>query len=439
MSLETPEKIRTLQRKLYRKAKAEPAFRFYVLYDKVCREDILRYAFTLARANAGAPGVDGVTFKQIEALGVEAWLVGLREDLVSKTYRPDPVRRVTIPKPGGGERPLGIPTIRDRVVQTAAKIVLEPIFEADFEDSAYGYRPRRSAIDAVKETHWLMCRGYTDVVDADLSKYFDTIPHADLLKSVARRIVDRNVLWLIKLWLRAPVEERDGNGTRRMSGGKSNKRGTPQGGVASPLLSVIYMNRFLKHWRLTKRGEAFHAHVVSYADDFVILSCGHAAEALAWTKAVMTKLGLTINEAKTSLKDARKERFDFLGYSFGPHWFKKNGKWYLGASPSKKSMQRFKTKVGETLVPANVAPWEDVRDQLNSMLQGWSHYFSYGATASAYKHVDWHVYERVRDFLVRRHKVAGRGTRRFSCETVYEGGLIRLERLPLNAPPCALQ
>jgi len=227
MSLETPEKIRTLQRKLYRKAKAEPAFRFYVLYDKVCREDILLYAFTLARANAGAPGVDGMTFRQIEALGVEAWLTGLREDLVSKTYRPDPVRRVTIPKPGGGERPLGIPTIRDRVVQTAAKIVLEPIFEADFEDSAYGYRPRRSAIDAVKETHRLMCRGYTDVVDADLSKYFDTIPHADLLKSVARRIVDRNVMWLIKLWLRVPVEERDGNGTRRMSGGKSNKRGTP--------------------------------------------------------------------------------------------------------------------------------------------------------------------------------------------------------------------
>jgi RNA-directed DNA polymerase len=208
MSLETPEKIRTLQRKLYRKAKAEPAFRFYVLYDKVCREDILLYAFTLARANAGAPGVDGMTFRQIEALGVEAWLTGLREDLVSKTYRPDPVRRVTIPKPGGGERPLGIPTIRDRVVQAAAKIVLEPIFEADFEDSAYGYRPRRSAIDAVKETHRLMCRGYTDVVDADLSKYFDTIPHADLLKSVARRIVDRNVMWLIKLWLRVPVEER---------------------------------------------------------------------------------------------------------------------------------------------------------------------------------------------------------------------------------------
>ena len=173
MSLETPEKIRSLQRKLYCKAKAEPAFRFYVLYDKICREDVLGHAYALARANAGAPGVDGVTFAQIEASGVEAWLAGLREDLVAKTYRPDAVRRVMIPKPGGGERPLGIPTIRDRVIQTAAKIVLEPVFEADFEDSAYGYRPRRSAIDAVKEVHRLLCRGYTDVVDADLSKYFD--------------------------------------------------------------------------------------------------------------------------------------------------------------------------------------------------------------------------------------------------------------------------
>jgi RNA-directed DNA polymerase len=197
MSLETPDKIRSLQRKLYRKAKAEPAFRFYILYDKICREDILLRAYALARGNAGAPGVDGMTFEQIEAAGVETWLAGLCEDLVSKTYQPDPVRRVMIPKPGGGERPLGIPTIRDRVAQAAAKIVLEPIFEADFEDGAYGYRPRRSAIDAVKETHRLLCRGYTDVVDADLSKYFDTIPHADLLRSVARRVVDRNVLRLI--------------------------------------------------------------------------------------------------------------------------------------------------------------------------------------------------------------------------------------------------
>ena len=256
--------------------------------------------------------------------------------------------------------------------------MLEPIFEADFEDSAYGYRPRRSAVDAVKEAHRLICRGYTDVVDADLSKYFDTIPHADLLRSVARRIVDRHVLWLIKLWLKAPVEERDGDGKRRMSGGKSSKRGTPQGGVVSPLLSVIYMNRFLKHWRLTGRGEAFRAHVVSYADDFVILSRGHAEEALTWTKAVMTKLGLTLNEAKTSVKDARRESFDFLGYTFGPRHFPKGGRWYLGASPSKKSVQRIKTKVSELLMPGNKGAWPEVRDRLNRLLGGWSAYFCHG-------------------------------------------------------------
>ena len=436
-SLATPTAIRSLQRKLYRKAKAEPAFRFYLLYDKIYREDILRHAYALARANAGAPGVDGITFAAIEASGLQEWLAGLREELISKTYRPDPVRRVMIPKPNGeGERPLGIPTIRDRVIQTAAKIVLEPFFEVDFEDNAYGYRPARGAVDAVKEVHRLICRGYTDVVDADLSRYFDSIPHDELLKSVARRIVDRHVLRLIKLWLKAPIEERDnGDGTRRIGGGKSNSRGTPQGGVASPMLANIYMNRFLKYWRLTGRGEAFCAHVVAYADDFVILSRGCAAEALAWTKAVMTRLGLTVNEAKTSLTNARQERFDFLGYSFGPHRYKANGKWYLSASPSKKSLQRFKTKVGNLLVPGNNDPWPEVRDALNRSLSGWSNYFCYGTRRSAFRGVDRYVYERVRDFLARRHRVAGRGTRRFSMEIVYgEFGLLRLERLPLNAP-----
>ena len=221
MSLQTPDKIRTLQRKLYLKAKAEPDFRFYLLYDKVWREDILLHAYHLARANAGAPGVDGQSFAMIEADGQEGWLSGLREDLRAKTYKPSPVRRVMIPKPGGGERPLGIPTIRDRVVQTAVKLVIEPIFEADLDPNAYGYRPRRSAIDAIQRVEELLRSGHTDVVDADLSKYFDTIPHGQLMQSVARRIVDRNVLRLIKMWLKAPVEETDGNGKRRMSGGKA--------------------------------------------------------------------------------------------------------------------------------------------------------------------------------------------------------------------------
>jgi RNA-directed DNA polymerase len=440
MSLETPDEIRSLQRKLYRKAKAEPNFRFYILYDKICREDVLAHAYALARANAGAPGVDGITFEQVETSGVDAWLAGLREELVSRTYRPNPVRRVMIPKPGGGERPLGIPTIRDRVIQTAAKMVLEPVFEADFEDSAYGYRPRRSAIDAVKEAHRLLCRGYTDVVDADLSKYFDTIPHADLLKSVARRIVDRHVLRLIKLWLRAPVEERDGNGKRRMSGGKDHKRGTPQGGVASPLLSVIYMNRFLKHWRLTGRGEAFHAYVISYADDFVILSRGRAAEALIWTKAVMMKLGLTINEAKTSVKDARREGFDFLGYTLGPRHLPNGGRWYLGAYPSKKSVQRIKTRVSDLLVPSDKGAWDGVRVRLNRVLRGWSAYFCYGALASAYEGVDRHVYDRVLHFLRQRHNVQGRGTVRFSREHLYgELGVLCLRRERRRSSPWALR
>jgi RNA-directed DNA polymerase len=194
MSLTTPEAIRTLQRKLYGKAKTEPGFRFYLLYDKVWRADILRHAYDLARANKGAPGVDGATFEQIEAAGLEDWLIRLGEELRAKTYQCQPVRRVMIPKPGGGERPLGIPTIGDRVVQTAAKLVLEPIFEADLEPTAYGYRPRRSATEAIQLVLTLLRRGYTDVVDADLSKYFDTIPHRELMQSIARRIVDPNML-----------------------------------------------------------------------------------------------------------------------------------------------------------------------------------------------------------------------------------------------------
>src|SRR5436190_24023926 len=263
MSLETPIKIRMLQIKLYQKAKEEPSYRFYLLYDKVWREDILQHAYELVRANKGAPGVDGQTFDQIESEGLEKWLGGIRNDLRSNTYKPQTVRRVMIPKPGGGERPLGIPTIRDRVVQTAAKLVLEPIFEADLEPCAYGYRPKRGAQDAIRKVHELLCAGYTDVVDADLSKYFETIPHRELMQSVARRIVDRDVLRLIKAWLKAPVEERDEKGNRRMTGGQSSTRGAPQGGVVSPLLANLYMNRFLKYWRITERGKALGAQVVN--------------------------------------------------------------------------------------------------------------------------------------------------------------------------------
>jgi RNA-directed DNA polymerase len=440
MSLETPEKIRMLQKKLYLKAKAEPNYRFYLLYDKIYREDVLFHAYELAKSNQGAPGVDEQTFGQIESQGRKEWLDGIGKELREKRYKPQPVRRVMIPKPGGGQRPLGIPTIRDRVVQTSAKLILEPIFEADFEPEAYGYRRKRSAQDAIRKVHTLLCEGYSDVVDADLSKYFDTIPHGELLRCVARRIVDRNVLHLIKMWLQAPVEERDDQGKRRMTGGRGSSHGTPQGGVASPLLANLYMNRFLKFWRISGRGAAYHARVINYADDFVILSRGEAAKALDWTREVMSRLGLTLNEAKTSIKQASRERFDFLGYTFGPHCFRKNGRWYTGASPSKKSVLRINEKVGDLLRSSSVRPWEEVRDQLNRMLRGWSAYFSYGTRLMAYRAVDNHVSQRVREFLTRRHGVQARGTRRFSDQMVFgELGIIRLRHVHLGPPPCALR
>jgi len=428
MSLETPKQIRDLQNKLYRKAKNEPEYRFYQLYDKMYREDTLQHAYALAKANDGAPGVDGESFEDIERRGKEEWLNGLRRELHDQTYQPQPARRKMIDKPGGGQRALGIPTIRDRVAQTAAKLILEPIWEADLEPNAHGYRPGRSAQGAIQKVDELLQAGHTDIVDADLSKYFDTIPHSELMQCVARRIVDRAMLHVIKMWLKVPVEERDETGKRRITGGKDNDRGTPQGGVVSPGLANLYINRMLKGFRQTKREEQFRARIVNYADDFVILSRGKAKESLEWTSRVLKRLGLTLNEKKTSIRNARHERFDFLGYTFGPHISPRTGREYMGYSPSKKSVDRIKQKVGELLDRRNVAPWEEVCRKLNQKIGGWRQYFSIGTTSRAYQAVDEHVYDRVRNFLRRRHKVSSQGTRQFGGERVYGSlGVLRLQ------------
>lgn len=428
-SLEIPDKVRELQIKLYRKAKSEPDFRFYLLYDKMYRADVMLRAWMVARANHGAPGVDNESFEDIESKGLKEWLDGLGKELRDKTYQPQPVRRVMIPKPGGGERPLGISTLRDRVVQTAAKLILEPIFEADFEPNAYGYRPKKSAQDAIQEVDKLLMAGYTDVVDADLSKYFDTIPHAELMQCVARRIVDKHVLHLIQMWLKVPVEEwNEKTGKKRLTGGKDNDLGTPQGSVVSPLLANLYMNRMLKGWKQTKRGEQFQARIVSNADDFVILSCGKADEALSWARGTLRRMGLTLNEKKTSIRNARQERFDFLGYTFGPHFSRRTGREYIGYSPSQKSVHRARQNVGEHLKPSNVGPWEEVRDRLNQKLRGWKAYFGLGSPTKAYEVLDAHVEERVRHFLRRRHKVSTQGTRQFSKQRIFgELGVFRLQ------------
>jgi RNA-directed DNA polymerase len=424
MLLKTPRNIRTLQRKLYIKAKQEPAYRFYALYDKVWRADILMFAYRLVRANKGKSGIDGVTFEGLEQNGgIAALLKEITQDLKNKTYQPSPVRRAMIPKADGSLRPLGIPTIRDRVVQMAVKLTIEPIFEADFCPNSYGFRPKKSAHNAVDQIAQSLHEGYTHVIDADLSKYFDSIPHAKLLAVVAERMVDGGILRLIKLWLKAPVIEEGRDGTRtHVGGGKANSIGTPQGGVISPLLGNCYLHVLDRIWDRRKMDKKLGARIVRYADDFVVLCKGKVDVPMARIRQILDRLDLTLNEAKTHVVNARKESFNFLGFAIKVSKSWKSGKRYTHVCPAPKALAKIKAHVKHlTRRKRTSVPLEAVIESVNDALRGWSNHFHYRNSSRALLKVRTHAEERLRTHLMKRHKVKVRGTGqiRFPREALY--------------------
>lgn len=433
MRLQPPESVQALQRALYRKAKSEPPFQFYLLYDKVHRADVLRHAWALVRANDGAPGVDGVTIAAVEADGVDPFLAHLAEELRAHTYRPDPIRRVTIPKRSGGARPLGIPTVRDRVVQAAAVLVLEPIFEADFQPCSYGFRPKKDAHQAMAEISRALAQGYTQVLDADLTAYFDSIPHAQLLAAVARRVADRHILRLLTQWLRAPVVVERPDGKRETRGGKRTRRGTPQGGVISPLLANVYLHAFDTAWRVGGLERRWQARLIRYADDFVI--CCRAKTAQVQTAVVdqLQALGLTLNAAKTRTLDARPQAFTFLGFTVRVVRSKRTGREFPLVRPSADARQRLRDKVKALTGRDHLAlPTPTLITAVNRVVRGWAGYFHFQHCSRDFSALRWFIEERVRTYLRRKHRHRTRAYQAIPYTVLY--GRLGLYRLPTRAP-----
>jgi len=425
-----------LQRKLYQKAKREPGYRFYALYDKVYRADVLAYAYRLVKAAGGCAGADGRTFADIEGEeGIAEFLAKVGEELRAKTYQAEAVLRVVIPKDNGGERPLGIPTIRDRVVQMAAKLVLEPIFEADFCNCSYGFRPKRSAHQAIDEIADGMHQGYTKVIDADVSKYFDSIPHSKLLATVAERVADGAMLHLLKLWLKAPVVGDEDGKRRNLGGGKGNRKGTPQGGVISPLLSNLYLHLLDRNWEGQKMAERHQARLVRYADDFVVLCRKQTETPMRMIRRLMGKLGLTLNEEKTRVVNVWQDSIRFLGFEMGIRVSGRTGKPYPLVLPSKKARKAIKARL--TALTTRDRVWvspEDLVRQINPLLRGWVGYFHYRNCSKAMCEVKAHAAQRLRIWLRNRHKVRSwkEGYQRFPSASLYAD--YGLYKMPTNAP-----
>lgn len=419
MRLQTPEKIRDLQRKLYLKAKSEPKYRFYLLADKAWREDILQHAFRLVRANGGAPGIDGATFQSIETGEGEAkFLAKLQQELREKSYRAQSVRRVYIPKADGRQRPLGIPAIRDRVAQMAVKLVIEPIFEAHFEDCSFGFRPKRDAHQAVQAVRQALYNAHPYVLDADLQQYFDTIPHDKLMQVVAERISDRHILNWIKQWLSAAVVEEDEQGKRRT---KRSERGTPQGGVLSPLLANIYLNLFDRMFRSYCRATGTAAELVRYADDFVVLMRGRVGRTGEKVQQMLEGMSLKLNEDKTQVLDARQQSFEFLGFSFRRQRSSKSGKMIALVEPSRQSEQHFRDEVRSlTARWTHCVPQQDVVQQVNRYVQGWVNYFHLHNSTRVFIRQRFFLEQRMRKYLQKRRQRRGNGMMRWPASRLYK-------------------
>ncbi len=414
MSLRTSDSVRDLQQVLAGKSKSESDRRFYSLYDKVYRMDVLREAWRKVKANRGASGVDEETIEAIEASGVKGFLGNLAEELRMKTYRPEPLRRVYIPKARGGMRPLGIPTVKDRVVQQAVRLTVEPIFEVHFSDSSFGFRPNRGCGQAVKEIEKLLNWGLVNVIEADVVDCFGSIPHDRLIKAVARRIGDGSILWLIRLWLKCGVME---SGRVR-----SSVAGTPQGGVISPLLANIYLDELDQTWKRERmfRREGCNAHLVRYADDLVILTDKSAEEPYRLLGETLKEMGLKLHPEKTRVIDARKGNFDFLGFNLRKSLNPRTGKWFALVRPSHKAQMALKEKVRRLTSPqVQKKLGKVIEEDVNPVIRGWVNYFRIGHSTAVFNEIREFLLCRVRRYMRRKQKKPGYGWKKLPNSFFY--------------------